>query len=103
MSESIGHGKEPHGPKERLWGSSHVWYNPCGTRRTSFGGATSSTGERLVLRLEKLGMSKSQLAEESGVSYRTICRITSGDRLGNLDTWMRICSAIGCEISDLVG
>ena len=65
--------------------------------------ATPSTGERLAERLEEIGMTKSHLAAESQVSYRTICRIISGDRLGNLDTWLRICKAIGCEISDLVG
>ena len=48
-------------------------------------------------------MSKRQLARESGVSYRAVCRLVSGDRLGNLDTWLKFCDAIGCEITDLIG
>ena len=48
-------------------------------------------------------MSKRQLARESQVSYRTVCRIISGDRLGNLDTWMRFAEALGCDLTELIG
>lgn len=65
-----------------------------------------STGERLAAKLAELGRSKRWLARESQVSYRTVCRIISGDRVGNLDTWMRFAEALGCglsEITDLDG
>ena len=48
------------------------------------------------------GVSRRQLALMSGVSYRTVCRIVSGDRLGYLDTWMRFADALGCEVGELI-
>ena len=60
-----------------------------------------STGEKLERKLAEKGMGKHELARESQVSYRTICRIVSGDRVGNLDTWMRIADAIGCDLSEI--
>ena len=48
-------------------------------------------------------MSKRKLARDSQVSYRTVCRIMSGDRLGNLDTWLRFAEALQCDMSELIG
>ena len=64
---------------------------------------TTTTGQRLAGKLAEKGMSKRRLARESQVSYRTVCRIIAGDRLGNLDTWMRFAKALGCDISELIG
>ncbi len=63
----------------------------------------TTTGQRLAEKLAEKGMSKRRLARESQVSYRTVCRIISGDRLGNLDTWMRFADALGCDLSELIG
>lgn len=63
----------------------------------------AKTGERLAEKLAEAGMSKRQLARDSHVSYRTVCRIVEGDRLGNLDTWMRFAEALGCDVSELTG
>lgn len=60
------------------------------------------TGERLAAKMSERGVSKHQLALEAGVSYRTVCRIVSGDRLGYLDTWMRFAEALGCDVGELV-
>jgi len=64
---------------------------------------TTTTGQRLAEKLAEKGISKRKLARESQVSYRTVCRVMSGDRLGNLDTWIRFSEAIGCDISELIG
>lgn len=48
-------------------------------------------------------MSKRQLSLRSGVGYKTVCRICNGDRLGNLDTWMRFSETLGCSVSELIG
>ena len=61
------------------------------------------TGERLCARLKAVGMSKRQLAAESEVSYRTVCKIAAGDRLGNLDTWMKFANVLECSVSELTG
>jgi len=53
--------------------------------------------------MEEKGFSKRQLAIETGVSYRTVCRIVSGDRLGYLDTWMKFAEALGCEVGEIIG
>ena len=50
-----------------------------------------------------MGVSKRKLARDSRVSYRTVCRVIAGDRLGNLDTWMRFASALGCGVSEIIG
>ena len=63
----------------------------------------TTTGERLAREMESRGFSKRRLARESGVSYRTVCRITAGDRVGSLDTWMKVADALGCDVSDLIG
>lgn len=62
-----------------------------------------TTGDALAAKLAEARMSKRKLARESQVSYRTVCRIVSGDRLGNLDTWMRFAAALGCDVSELTG
>ena len=65
--------------------------------------AHQTTGDRLAEAMADGGFSKRRLARESGVSYRTVCRITSGDRVGSLDTWMRLADALGMEVSELIG
>ena len=49
------------------------------------------------------GVSKRQLARDAQVSYRTVCRVAAGDRVGNLDTWMRLAEALGCDLAELIG
>lgn len=61
-----------------------------------------STGEKLASRLSEAGMSKRQLAQEAGVSYRTVCRIVAGDKVGYLDTWMKFAGVLGCDVSEIV-
>lgn len=63
----------------------------------------TTTGERLAGEMEARGFSKRRLARESGVSYRTVCRIAAGDRVGSLDTWLRLAKTLGCDVSDLTG
>jgi len=63
----------------------------------------ATTGDRLMAKLESVGMSKRQLAIRSGVSYRATCRICNGDRLGNLDTWLRFADVLGCDLDEIVG
>ena len=65
--------------------------------------AYQTTGGRLADAMAGRGFSKRRLARESGVSYRTVCRVTSGDRVGSLDTWMRFADALGMEVSELIG
>lgn len=62
----------------------------------------ATTGERLSEKLAENGMSKRELSAESGVSYKTVCRIANGHRLGNLDTWMRFAEALDCDLDDIV-
>jgi len=56
----------------------------------------------LAAKLAELGVSKRKLARDSHVSYRTVSRILSGDRVGYLDTWMRFAEALGCPLGDLL-
>lgn len=60
-----------------------------------------TTGDMLRRAMAERGFSKSRLSRESGVSYRTITRIMSGDRIGSLDTWTRVASAMGTTIDGI--
>lgn len=64
---------------------------------------TATTGQKLESKLAERRMGKRQLARESGVSYRTVCRIVKGDRIGALDTWVKVARALGCDVSELIG
>lgn len=61
-----------------------------------------TTGDAITEKLKSLGMSKRQLAIRSGVSYKTTCKLCNGDRLGNLDTWMRFAEVLGCDLDEIV-
>lgn len=63
---------------------------------------TETTGQKLAEKLAERGISKHGLARESQVSYRTVCRVVSGDRVGTLDTWMRIAAALDCNLDDII-
>jgi len=76
---------------------------PGSCRVTPSEADTTTTGQRLAAKLAERGMSKRKLARDSQVSYRTVCRIMSGDRLGNLDTWLRFAEALQCDMSELIG
>ena len=69
-----------------------------GSRNSSSGG----TGDALLDRMRELGVSKHELERISGVDYSTICRICKGDRIGYLDTWVRVCDALGIELQELL-
>ena len=64
---------------------------------------TATTGQRLEAKLAERHMGKRQLARKSNVSYRTVCRIVKGDRIGSLDTWMKVASALECDVPELIG
>lgn len=67
------------------------------------GSIHGTTGFNLAAKLAEKGCSKRRLARESQVSYRTVCRVVSGDRVGSLDTWMRFADALDCDVSELIG
>lgn len=61
-----------------------------------------STGTRLSDKMDEVGMSKNELARVTGLSYTTILRMCSGDRIGTLASWMMVCEALGVSVSDIV-
>lgn len=67
------------------------------------GAVIASTGEKLAEKLAESGKSKRWLAMKAGVSYRTVCRIVAGDKVGYLDTWMKFAEVLGCDVSELIG
>lgn len=56
-----------------------------------------STGSALKSYLESHGMSQAELMRRTGLSKETIQRLVHGDRIGTLDTWMRIWMALDCD------
>ena len=62
----------------------------------------NTTGEKLSMKMKEKGISKKRLAKETGMDYSTVCRLCNGDRVGYLDTWMKVCDAIQIEMNDIV-
>ena len=54
------------------------------------------------MKMKEKGISKKRLAKETGMDYSTVCRLCNGDRVGYLDTWMKVCDAIQIEMNDIV-
>lgn len=61
-----------------------------------------STGPMLERYLYEHGISRGELARRSGVSYPTISRMCSGDKIGTLSAWAKVADALGCTISDII-
>lgn len=53
--------------------------------------------KKLTAAIEKKGISKSKLSEESGVSRMQIYRILNGENVPNLDICLRLASAAGIK------
>lgn len=62
----------------------------------------SSTGAKLGMAMRDTGISKHQLCKATGISYTTVTRLMSGDRIGALDTWLKIADAMGMSLQDLL-
>ena len=76
----------------------------CGAARELAGrDSVGRIGNRKLLAvMDELGIGKNELARRSGVSKQTVYRICAGDRLGNLDTWLRFAEALGKSLNDIV-
>lgn len=61
----------------------------------------SSTGAKLLRYASEKGVSKYRLAEQTGLSYTTIERITKGDEIGQVHSWVLICRALGIDTGEL--
>ena len=61
-----------------------------------------STGPMLERYLYDHGISRKELARRSGVSYPTISRMCSGDKIGTLSAWAKVANALGCTISEII-
>ena len=62
----------------------------------------SSTGAKLEMAMRDSGTSKHQLCRVTGISYTTVTRLMSGDRIGTLDTWLKIADAMGMSLQELL-
>lgn len=61
-----------------------------------------STGQKLERWLYDHGVSKNRLVEASGVPWSTVSRVCGGDRIGSLDTWLKISRALGAPLSEII-
>lgn len=53
--------------------------------------------DRLTMLRDKCGMTQAQLADKSGVDRKTINRIENGHFSPSMDTFFRICGALGAN------
>lgn len=59
--------------------------------------------ERVKERRRMAGLNQQQLADRSGLHYRTIQNVEGGKRLPSHDTLLAIAEALGVPVSDLAG
>ena len=50
----------------------------------------------------KLGLSQKQLAEKAGLSHNTIYKLETSKVATNLDTYEKVCKALGIKLSSLM-
>lgn len=58
---------------------------------------------RLQEYLDKVGVSRYELAKRTGMKLQTISALCVGRSGGRMDTWRLIAEALGCKVSDIVG
>ena len=61
-----------------------------------------ATGREIRKRRRAQDMTQEQLAEAVGVSVSFIGHIERGARVMSLNTFVRICRALGCAIDDII-
>lgn len=59
-------------------------------------------GEILRKTREEKGLTQKQLAEKSGVSLNTIYNAETSRTVCNIDTYRKICGALGLKLSDII-
>lgn len=47
------------------------------------------------------GWTQQELAEEAGISRRTVCYLERGERLPTMRVCIKICCALGCRIEEV--
>lgn len=58
---------------------------------------------RLQEYLDRVHVSRYELAKRTGIKLQTISAICNGRSGGRMDTWQLIADALGCKVSDIVG
>ena len=87
-------------PGRNREGKQMMYPNP--NVRAVSNGLDAGTGRNLQRKMDELGVSRHELCRRTGISYSTLLRITSGDRIGMLDTWVRVCDALGIGIEEVL-
>lgn len=57
-----------------------------------------NTNEWLKQVMRERGISKRQLAKQTGISYSTLTRMLNKPNAGNLQTWLIVCEALDCDL-----
>lgn len=76
--------------------------SPYAAGRSNSVRAEWSTGSKLERFLYEHRVSKGALVRASGVPWPTISRLCGGDRIGSIDTWMKLAEALGVPLSEIV-
>ena len=67
------------------------------SRQVSDSAARQDLGARLATRRLRLNLTQAQLAEEAGVSKRTIERLETGATATQLSAFLRVCRVLGLQ------
>lgn len=76
--------------------------NPYARGRANSVRSEWSTGSKLERWLYDHKVSKNRLVELSGVPWSTVSRLCGGDRIGSIETWLRISRALGVPLSEII-
>jgi transcriptional regulator with XRE-family HTH domain len=61
------------------------------------------TNDALAAAIARSGKSRLEIAMDTGLAYTTITRMLSGDRIGNLASWMALAECLGVTLDEITG
>lgn len=64
---------------------------------------SKSTNESLLDAMAERGVGKRALARVAQISYRTVMRMCAKNRVGSVDTWMRVADALDASLDEITG
>ena len=62
----------------------------------------SNANEIIKAKRLKLGLSQKQLAEKAGLSHNTIYNLEANKVAPNLETYQKVCDALGLKLSSVL-
>lgn len=61
------------------------------------------TNDALIHAIAVSGLTRQEISLRTGLACTTLTRMCSGDRIGNLNSWMLVAEVLGVSVDELIG